>query len=117
MPGSIIEAFAAGTPVVTTNAGGIPYIVLHEETAMMVERDDAEALAACAMKLLEDEKLAARLVENACTECRKYAWESVREEWLKLYETVSSGRASYVDDASAVNAQQKIGDKRKTVGG
>ena len=94
MPGSIIEAFASGTPVVTTNAGGIPYIVTHEETALMVERDDAERLAACAIRLLEDENLAHRLASNARAECRKYAWDSVRAEWLELYTSVARGRIS-----------------------
>ena len=45
MPTSILEAFAAGTPVITTNAGGIPYIVSDSRTAMVVNCNDAEAMA------------------------------------------------------------------------
>jgi len=85
MPGSIIEAYASGAPVVTTDAGGIPYIVRHEETGLMVSRDDHEAMAREAIRLLEDEALASRLARNGLSECRKYSWESVRDEWLKLY--------------------------------
>jgi glycosyltransferase involved in cell wall biosynthesis len=85
MPGSIIEAYAAGLPVVTTDAGGIPYILKHEETGLMVARDDHEALAACALRLLEDGELAARLADNAHAACRQYSWAAVRDEWLKLY--------------------------------
>ncbi|HYY59203.1 MAG TPA: glycosyltransferase family 4 protein, partial [Pyrinomonadaceae bacterium] len=54
MPSSITECLASGMPVVTTNAGGIPYIVKHEETCLMVERNDHEAMAAAAIRLLED---------------------------------------------------------------
>ena len=52
MPGSIIEAYAAGLPVVTTDAGGIPYILADGETGLMVGRGDHEALAAAALRLL-----------------------------------------------------------------
>jgi glycosyltransferase involved in cell wall biosynthesis len=85
MPGSIIEAYAAGLPVVTTDAGGIPYILTHEETGLMVRCDDHEALAASAIRLLEDGELAEKLATNALAACRKYSWAAVRDEWLKLY--------------------------------
>lgn len=85
MPGSLIEAYAAGLPVVTTDAGGIPYILAHEETGLMVERGDHEALAAAAIRLLEDNELATRITTNARAACRTYSWAAVREAWLKLY--------------------------------
>ena len=106
MPGSIIESFAAGLPVVTTDAGGIPYIVTDRETGMMVQRGDYEALADCAIKLLEDDALASKIIHRARQECGKYSWSAVRSQWLKLYyeltreeatvpnEHVASGRAS-----------------------
>lgn len=85
MPGSVIESFASGLPVVTTDAGGIPYIVSDGETGMMVARGDHEALAARAVRLLEDEALASDIAARAHEECRKYSWDAVRGEWLKLY--------------------------------
>lgn len=85
MPISVIEAFASGLPVVTTNAGGIPYIVTNEETGMMVERNDHEAMAAASIRLLEEPALTKRIAQAALEECRKYAWNSVREEWVELY--------------------------------
>ena len=89
MPLSILEAFAAGLPVVTTNAGGIPYVVEHERTGLLVERDVHEALAAEAVRLLEDEELAARLARSARAECDKYRWAAVRGQWLEFYREVS----------------------------
>lgn len=85
MPGSIIEAYAAGLTVVTTDAGGIPYILKHEETGLMVARGDQEALAASAIRLLEDGELSERLAANALAACGRYSWAAVREEWLELY--------------------------------
>lgn len=86
MPLSIIEAFACGTPVVTTDAGGIPYLVKHEETGLLVEREDFAALARETMRVLEDADLRRKLIRQAGEEARqKYSWESVREKWLKVY--------------------------------
>lgn len=86
MPGSIIEAFASGLPVITTNVGGIPYIVEDEKTGLLIQRGDHQTMAAKAIRLLRDANFARKLVRNAHTQCRKYAWESVRGEWLKLYD-------------------------------
>ncbi len=88
MPLSILESFSAGIPVITTNAGGIPYIVTHEQTGLMVERDDYRAMAACALRLLVDDALAAKVARQAHEECRKYDWTAVRNEWLELYHSL-----------------------------
>jgi glycosyltransferase involved in cell wall biosynthesis len=85
MPGSIIEAFASGLPVVTTNAGGIPYIVTDEETGLIVAPDDHEAIARSAIRLIEDQDLAERLAARAREECKQYELDAVRSEWIKLY--------------------------------
>lgn len=86
MPGSILECYSAGVPVVTTSAGGIPYILEHEKTGLMVKIGDHEALAAAAMRLLEEPGLAERLVRNGRIMVEKYTWENVRDRWVKLYD-------------------------------
>jgi glycosyltransferase involved in cell wall biosynthesis len=90
MPGSIIEAFASGLPVITTNAGGIPLIVTDGETGFLVRCGDYQTMAARAITLLEDQDLAMNLAANARDKCRKYAWDAVRDEWLKLYRELGS---------------------------
>jgi glycosyltransferase involved in cell wall biosynthesis len=84
-PLSLLESFASGLPVVTTDAGGIPYIVTHEQTGLLVKCGDYEALAASAIRLLTDDALAARLAQTARAECDRYSWAAVREQWLELY--------------------------------
>lgn len=90
MPGSILEAFACGLPVVTTNAGGIPWIVRDGENGLMVEAGDkdatADALASAAIRLLREPALATCIAESARAELeRRYTWPVVKRQWEQLY--------------------------------
>ena len=86
MPNSVIEAFAAGLPVVTTNAGGIPYIVDHERNGLLVKVGDHEALAAAALRMLREPRLAERLSDEGRREClAKFVWPAVSADWERMY--------------------------------
>lgn len=102
MPLSILESFAAGLPVVTTDAGGIPHIVTDGETGLLVRMGDHEALAECVVRLLEDSELAAKITSRALEECRRYSWAAVRGEWLALYQELAHERAAAASTPSAV---------------
>lgn len=90
-PLSLLEAFACGLPVVTTDAGGIPDMVVPEKTALVVPRGEYEQLAASALRLLVNPVLAQSIIEEALEECRKYRWEAVRDQWLNLYHELVAG--------------------------
>lgn len=92
MPVSIIEAFGAGTPVVTTSPECMPYLVEHERTGLLSPVGDEKALAANVVRLLRDPELARRLAENAHRESQQYTWQVVREQWLKVYRTLAGNR-------------------------
>lgn len=85
MPASVLEAFASGCAVVSTNAGGVPAILTHETHGLLVERDDAAAAAGSVLRLLEDPALVRRLTVEARNSCEQYRWESVRAKWVALY--------------------------------
>ncbi len=88
MPGSLLECFASGLPVVATKAGGIPYIAKDGESALLVDINDHEALAACSMRLLEDEALVEHMTRGGLEEVKRYHWEPVRDQWAQLYREI-----------------------------
>ena len=60
-----LEAMAAGVPVVATRVGGIPEIVSHGESALLIEPGDATAMKDSLAAVLQDPVLARNLVEHA----------------------------------------------------
>ncbi len=89
-PLSILEAFTCGLPVVTTDAGGIPYMVKDRKTGMMVPRGDYGQMAARAIELLHNASETRQMIERARQECFKYSWDAVRDAWLNTYFSLSS---------------------------
>ena len=90
-PSSILDAFACGMPVVTTNAGGTRFIVEHERTGLMVETGDAEGLAANALRLLADPDYARRLAAAGREELeRRYVWEVIGPQWERTYRELAA---------------------------
>ena len=98
MPVSVLEAFAAGTPVVTTEPEGMKYIVSHERTGLLSQPGDAIALARNILRVLREPDLGARLAQNAFAESSRYRWDAVRQQWLRVYAdlTLRSGRSKAI---------------------
>jgi glycosyltransferase involved in cell wall biosynthesis len=93
MPHSIIEAFSSGLPVVTTNAGGIPYIVEDGRNGLMVPTDQPGALAAAVLRVLGDSGLSQRLITEGQRDCEEhYSWYAAQRSWRQLYMRLA-GRA------------------------
>lgn len=85
MPVSILEAFAAGTPVISTAPEGMRFLVEDGRTGLLSQVGDADMLAANVVRVLRDPALAHHLTSNAFEELKRYRWETVREQWLRLY--------------------------------
>lgn len=88
MPVSVLEAFASGTPVVTTSPEGMNYIVDHERTGLLSTAGDAHALAQNVLRTLKDQELSAKLSSNAYQQAQRYCWSAVRKQWLELYRSL-----------------------------
>ena len=94
MPNAILEAFASGVPVVSTDAGGIPDMVEDGHSALLVPVGDAAAMAGQAIRVLSDRALAASLRRHGLQAVARYAWPVIRERWLQLYREVAVDRGA-----------------------
>jgi glycosyltransferase involved in cell wall biosynthesis len=79
------EALLAGRPVISTRVGAVPEVLRDGESALLVEPDDPDQLAAGMLRLLTEPELAARLVANGRADvARRFAPESVAARFSRL---------------------------------
>jgi len=85
LPLSILEGFACGLLVVTTKAGGIPYVVEDNVTGLLVDMDDSQGVADSIGRIIRDKKLAQQIVVNAHTNIPDYSWVKIERKIKSVY--------------------------------
>jgi teichuronic acid biosynthesis glycosyltransferase TuaC len=88
MPVSVLEALACGVPIVSTNVGGVPYLVTHEKTALLAEPRDYKVMAERVLSLVSQPELAEALVRAGLDEIQNYTWTAVKQDLLPVYNSV-----------------------------
>lgn len=94
MPNSVLEALASGVPVISTDVGGIPFLVQHERTALLVPVQNPAAMAAAVFSLLENPALVAQLRKAGVESVSQYTWSHVRQRLLAVYAEVLADKKS-----------------------
>jgi len=80
-----LEAQAAGCAVIGTTVGGIPDIIEHEKTGLLVTPDNIDVAAHAIKRALEDEDLRNRITEAGAARAQNFDWQVIAAEYAKLY--------------------------------
>lgn len=83
-PVSVIEAMALGMPVVSTNPGGIPYLIEHGEDGLLVDTGDVGSMVEGLRKLLNDSGFANSIARKARLKAEAFDWDRVKLQWKEL---------------------------------
>lgn len=84
MPVSVIEAMSLGMPVVSTNVGGIPFLLQHQKEALLVGDGDINAMVEAIDQLLEDAALFEKLSINARIKAEQFDWAMIKNRWSTI---------------------------------
>lgn len=84
MPVSIIEVMALGLPIVSTNVGGLPYLIAHEKDGLLVPPNDVHSMCKAVIRLSESKNLKDSIVNNARKKVELYDWEVIKPKWKSL---------------------------------
>lgn len=83
-PISVIEAMALGLPVVSTNVGGIPYLITHNENGFLVEDSDVDAMVNQIVSIIENSSRINEITISARNFVSDFDWDKVKFLWFKL---------------------------------
>ena len=91
-PVSVMEAMACGLCVISTDVGGIPYLLKSEYNALLVPPDDSEAMAVAIQRVLSGSDRAEQLSSNARRSVEHHDWSVVLPQWQALLAAVAEGK-------------------------
>lgn len=83
-PVSVIEAMALGLPVISTDVGGIPYLLEHEKDALLVPPEDVGAFVHYVESLLQNPSKGRELAQQARSKVENFDWAVVKHQWASL---------------------------------
>ncbi|GAB5564484.1 MAG: hypothetical protein Wins2KO_15470 [Winogradskyella sp.] len=83
-PVSILEAMALGLPIISTDVGGIPFLVSHEKEALLVSPNSVNEFVSTIISLQENNSLREKLINNSRKKAENFDWNVVKPKWESL---------------------------------
>ena len=83
-PVSVIEAMALGLPIISTNVGGIPFLVEDKKTAILVNDGDEKKMTEEINFLIKNSQFANSLSHNSRELAEKFDWQDIKSSWAKI---------------------------------
>ncbi|MBA4147185.1 MAG: glycosyltransferase family 4 protein [Verrucomicrobia bacterium] len=83
-PVSVLEALACGLCVISTEVGGIPFLLKKEHDALLVPVGDADAMSSAVCRILDEPGLAEKLSGNARSKAEELDWSVILPKWKKV---------------------------------
>lgn len=83
-PVSVIEAMALGLPVVSTNVGGVPFLIDDGKDGLLCEKGNAEDMVQKIVRLISTPENTVEICTNARQKVEQFDWQVVREQWKNI---------------------------------
>jgi glycosyltransferase involved in cell wall biosynthesis len=84
MPVSVIEAMSLGLAVVTTNVGGIPFLLEDKKEGLLVQDNDVDEMVLAIEELIENPDLFLSITSQARAKAESFDWGSVKQNWFSI---------------------------------
>ncbi len=107
-PVSVLEAMASGLCVVSTNVGGLPYLLNDKVDSLLVPPDNPDAMAAAVRRLLKDSSLAKELSTNGRQKTETLDWSTILPKWNSIFLNLLNRPSESADPQATSAAQQSV---------
>ncbi|SFZ92917.1 Glycosyltransferase involved in cell wall bisynthesis [Flaviramulus basaltis] len=86
MPVSVIEAMALGLPIISTNVGGLPYLIKNGDNGVLVEPNSSRGFVDVVKEIISSPENTNKIALQARKDVEKFDWEIVKIQWIKLFQ-------------------------------
>lgn len=83
-PVSVMEAMALGLPIISTNVGGLPYLIENNKTGILLAPNNAQVFVDAIINLISNPEISKSLAKKARTEVEQFDWEVVKNKWTEV---------------------------------